>query len=135
MVSASTPDELRWIEERTGCVLTRNARGITARDTRGVRGVVAYDAWTEASVQAHMAVEAPIVWRSLVRPAFAYPFLQAGRRVLVGVIPSHNRKSVEMAKALGFREMHRIRDGWTEGDDLLLLEMRREDCRWIQEAA
>ena len=132
IVTAATPDEFGWIEERTGCILTRNARAIAARDSQGIRGMVAYDAWTEAGAQAHMAVDAPIVWRSLLRPAFEYPFQQLGKNLLMGVIPAHNRKSVEMVKALGFREAHRIQGGWDAGDDLVLFELRRDECRWIQ---
>jgi hypothetical protein len=132
-VTAAGPAELLWLELRTGCVLTRNATGIAAIDKAGlVRGVVAYDEWTPGSVQAHMAVDAPIVWRSLLGPAFAYPFVQSNREKLLGVIRSDNAKSLAMVKALGFKEAHRVVDGWERGVDLVLFEMRRETCRWIQ---
>ena len=124
---------LSWISERAHCALTADARGIAAVDARGnIRGMVAYDGWTENACQAHMAVDSPIVWRHLVRPAFQYPFLQAGKNVLVGVIPSHNERSVEMTRALGFIEKHRIADGWAPGDDMIVFEMRRSECRWLE---
>lgn len=94
--------------------------------------MVAYDCWTESTVQAHMAVTTPIAWRSLRGPAFDYPFQQCGKLKVLGVIPAHNRKSLRMAESLGFREAYRIEDGWAEGDDLVLVEMRRDECRWIQ---
>ena len=104
MVRAASPESLRWIEARTGCVLTREAKGIEAVDARGVvRGQVAYDCWTPMSCQCHMAVDTPVAWRSLVRPAFEYPFRQAGKSVIMGVIPAGNARSVHLAKRLGLR--------------------------------
>lgn len=136
MVRAASPESLRWIEARTGCVLTREARGIEAIDSRGVvRGQVAYDNWTENAVQAHMAVDTPVAWRALVKPAFEYPFTQSGKSVIMGVIPAGNARSVHLAKRLGLRETYRVRDGWANGEDLVVLEMRRDECRWLQEAA
>lgn len=132
-VRASHPSRFAWLEQRTGCVLTRNARAIEAVDGEGrVRGMVGYDGWTENAVQAHMAVETPSVWRSLLRPAFSYPFLEAGKGLLLGVIPAHNGRSVRLVRRLGFRMAHEVRDGWAQGDSLLLFEMRRDECKWLQ---
>lgn len=123
---------LSWLEERVGTPLTPEARGIVAVDATGrVRGMVAYDGWTESAAEAHMAVDAPAAWRALVRPAFVYPFLQAGRRVLLGRIRASNTASLRMAMHLGFAELARVRDGAREGEDLVLVQMRREDCRWL----
>jgi RimJ/RimL family protein N-acetyltransferase len=66
-----------------------------------------------------------------VRPAFEYPFIEAGREVLVGIIPAWNRRSLTMAKRLGLRETHRIRDGFDRGVDLVVLEIRKNECRWL----
>lgn len=130
-ISATRPEELGWIRIRTGVVLSPSAKGIKATDRLGViRGMVAYDCWTPNSVTAHMAVDTPIAWRSLVRPAFAYPFQTRG--LILGIIRSSNVRSVETAERLGFTLAHRVRDGYATGDDSLLFEMRREDCRWIQ---
>lgn len=133
-VQPAGADGLRWIAEKTSCVLTPSARGIEAVDEAGrIRGVVAYDGWTPNSVQCHMAVDTPVAWRVLVRPAFGYPFRQAGKSVIVGVIPAGNARSIHLAKRLGLRETYRIRDGWAPGEDLVVLEMRREECRWLSD--
>ena len=94
--------------------------------------MVGYDGWTENAVQAHMAVEAPSVWRRLLRPAFSYPFEEAGKGLLLGVIPSHNARSAQFARRLGFRLAYEVLDGWAAGDALLFFEMRRDECRWLQ---
>lgn len=133
-VQAGHGEAFAWIEERTGCVLTRNARAIEARDAAGrIRGVVAYDGWTENAVQAHMAVDAAVVWRSLLPAVFEYPFVEAGKGLLLGVIPEGNKRSWGMARRLGFREAYRVKDGWATGEDLIVHEMRRDECRWLKE--
>lgn len=135
-VQAGHAEAFAWIEERTGCVLTRGARAIEARDASGrIRGVVAYDGWTENAVQAHMAVDSPVVWRSLLPAVFEYPFLEAGKGLLLGIIPAGNTRSCGMARRLGFREAYRVRDGWDVGEDLVVHEMRRADCRWLKQEA
>lgn len=133
MIAAGHSEAFEWIESRTGCVLTRAARAIKAVDSSGrIRGVIAYDCWTETGVQAHMAVDSPVVWRSLVRPAFAYPFLEVGKSLIMGVIPADNERSCRMARRLGFRESSRVVDGWDTGVDLVIHTLRRHECRWLE---
>lgn len=116
-------------------MLTAQARTIQATDAKGrIRGVVAYDMWTPNACQAHMAADSAIAWRSLLGPAFSYPFEEAGRRLLLGIIPAHNARSVALVRRFGFREAYRVKDGWGPGDDLLVFEMRREECRWLSPA-
>ncbi|QSQ14045.1 hypothetical protein [Myxococcus landrumensis] len=134
-VEAGHAAALRWLQERTGCVLTGTAKAVQAVDDTGrIRGVVGYDMWTVNAVQLHMAVDSPIVWRHLLRPALEYPFLQAGRSVLLGIIPASNMRSCAMARAAGFVESHRVRDGWAVGEDLVVHELRREDWRQSRKA-
>ena len=122
-----------WLEARTGCVLTRDARGLCHRNRAGmVRGVVAYDYWTEAACQVHFAFASPIALRHLLKPGFRYPFLETNRQLLLGFIRESNGHSVKLAKHLGFKLGRHIQDGWAPGEALLLLEMRRRDCRWLE---
>lgn len=131
-VVAALPHDFGWIQQRTGCGRTAGFKAIKAVDDSGrILGMVGYDGWTENAVQAHMAVETPIAWRALTGPAFAYPFLEAGKSVILAIIPASNARSVKLARRFGFRETYRVRDGWAVGEDLVLLEMRREECRWL----
>lgn len=133
-VVAATRDDFAWLVERTQCGVTEGFRAIKAVDAEGrTRGMVGYDAWTENAVQAHMAVDSPMAWRTLLRPAFAYPFEECGLGLILAVIPADNAKSVRLAKHFGFQEVWKLRDGWAAGVDLMFLEMRRDDCRWLKE--
>jgi hypothetical protein len=129
---ATTPEALAWLEARTGLFLSRAAEGVAAVDTRGlIRGVVAFEGWTKNACQAHMAADAPIAWRVLLRAAFEYVFEQAGKGVIFAAIPAHNIPSLRFAKHVGLVEVYRLRDGWDAGDDLVELELRKEHCRWL----
>lgn len=133
-VESANREDFIWLQQRTSCGMTDGFRAIKCVDESGrIRGMVGYDGWTENACQCHMAVDSPTAWRALVRPAFEYPFQQAGRRVIIGLIPAGNARSVHLAKRLGLRETYRVRDGWALGEDLVVLEMRREECRWLQQ--
>lgn len=109
-----------------------DVRGIVALDAQErVRGGILYEGWTASGVQAHMAAETPIAWRCLLRPAFAYPFVECGRRSISGYIAERNRSSRRMAKRLGFAEVARIRDGHAVDDDWIVVVMHRELCPWL----
>lgn len=124
--------ELSWVEQRASCTLSSNATGIkVVRKDGSIAGMVAYDSWTKNSVQAHMAVESPIAWRALAPETFRYPFEQVGIGVILGVIPAYNQKSLTMAKRLGLVETYRVPNGWDTGVDLVLLELAKENCRWL----
>ena len=140
-VRAAPKTDWRWLVDRTGCALTTDFAAIEAiqllpgfpedREAYRVRGMVGYCNTTKTAIQLHMAVDAPCVWRKLLVPALAYPFLQADKRICLGVIPANNPKSIRFTQHVGFREVHRIRDGWDEGEDLVFLELRREECRYL----
>lgn len=131
-VEAARYHELEWLVARTGYAPTQGARAIKATDGEGrIRGMVAFDGWTPASVQAHIALDTPVAWRSLLVPTFDWAFNQLGKRLMVGTILGDNARSLKLATSCGFREVHRVRDGWNVGVDLVFLELRREECRFI----
>lgn len=121
-----------WIAERTGVVLTTSARGVKVVDSAGrTRGVVAFDDWTPNAVTAHIASDTPIAWRKLLPAALHYVFGLVGLGVLVAQVASSNIRSLAFVEAAGFRRLTSIRDGIRVGVDLVLFEMRRENCGFL----
>jgi RimJ/RimL family protein N-acetyltransferase len=132
LVCAAPQEHLKWLAERTQCALTDDFRAIEAVDSSGaIRGMVGYGGWMPNSVQMHIALDTAVAFRALLYPAFDYVFEQAARGVALGVIPACNTRSLALAKHAGFREVYRVREGWAAGSDVVLLEMRREECRWL----
>ncbi len=134
-VFSMPPEALGWLCERAGCAWTPNLRAIWAIDKHGkIHGAVGFDGWLGNAAQMHIALENPLALRALIRPAFDVIFNQAGKDIAMAVIPSHNERSLRMVTHAGFRVAYRLKDGWAPGDDMILLEMRREDCQWLEEA-
>lgn len=126
--TAAQPPDLLWLVERAAHPLSPRATAIKAVDTSGrIRGMVAFDDWWPNSCHVHMAVETPIAWRALIPACAIYPFEQLGLGVLIACVLSTNARSLRMTLALGFRETHRVRDGYAPGVDLVFHEIRRED--------
>jgi hypothetical protein len=122
------PEHLAWLSAKARTVLSPNATGIVAMDGGRMVGGVAYDLWTANSVFAHMAVDVPVAWRRLLPAVFQYPFRTHG--IILGSIRADNTASLRMARHLGFRVIHRVADGYEQGVAMVLIEMRREECRW-----
>lgn len=132
LVRAAPPEHFEWLIARAGCAVTSGLRAIEAVDAKGrIHGMIGYDLWTPNSVQLHQAVETPIAWRSLIKPGFEYPFIQCGKGLLLGLTPSSNERALAMNRRLGFRETHRVKDACAVGEDLVVFEMRKEECRWL----
>lgn len=144
-VQAARPEHFSWLVQRTSVELSANFRAIEALDdipgfcqrcgqVHGcIRGMVGYNGWTESGVSMHVAIETPGALKAIIRPAFEYPFIEGGKQYVMGITPGDNAKALKFNKHVGFRETYRVKDGWSKGVDLVLQEMRREDCRWIRD--
>jgi RimJ/RimL family protein N-acetyltransferase len=94
-------------------------------------GGFTYEKFNGASIVMHVRSFDPH-WLSqdLLWVAFHYPFVQLGCKMALGFIRSSNQKALAFVNKLGFKEEHRIRDACPHGD-LVVLTMRREECRWL----
>jgi RimJ/RimL family protein N-acetyltransferase len=96
-------------------------------------GGVIYQGFTQASIGIHCASYSPYWFnRDMFWIVFNYPFEQLNVAKLIGQVPSRNLKSLEFCLKLGFKEETRVADVFPDGEDLLVLSMRREDCRWLK---
>jgi hypothetical protein len=126
------PEHYPWIAKRASLVIGSQFRAIEAIDSNGrVHGAVGYDGWTPGAVCVHVALDHPAALRHLLKPGFRIPFDEFGRKVVLATVLSSNARSLALVTSLGFIESHRIVDGWSEGVDMVLFEMRRGNCRWL----
>jgi RimJ/RimL family protein N-acetyltransferase len=133
LVTKATADDFAWLETRASCVVSSTFKAIKAVDEQGrIHGMVGYDAWTPNSVIMSIALENPAAFRALLRPMFDYPFNQAGRGIALAYIVATNSRSVKLTEHVGFTLATRLRDGWEPGVDMLVYEMRKENCRWLR---
>ena len=100
-----------------------------------IKGMVGYDNSTPNSIEIHFAVEGPMAIRALVRPAFQYPFEQGSKNILIGRISADKARALDFVFRLGFHTAYRVRSGWAEGIDLVFVQMRKSECRWLDRKA
>jgi RimJ/RimL family protein N-acetyltransferase len=122
------------VADRAGAPFNPNTDICIARVEDGeLWGGVTYTGYTGASIQMHMAGFVPR-WadRAFLWAAFHYPFVQIGCRKVFGQVPESNTKALEIDKRLGFKEVARIEDVFSDGA-CIILALAREDCRWLKQ--
>lgn len=135
-VGPAHPSHYEWLQKRIDIQIGPEFRAIEAVDAAGrVHGMVGFGGWTPNAVSLHFALDNPAALRSLLRPAFGIAFKDAGKGLAVATVLSTNARSLAVVPRIGFRETYRIRDGWAVGVDLVIFEMRRNECRWIADNA
>jgi len=88
-----------------------------------------YRDWNGVAVEAQIAADRPLVL-SFVRAIFDYPFQQLGASKIYVTVQAANAKSLDLAHRMGFAEEARLKDA-SPGGDLIILTLRREDCRFL----
>jgi hypothetical protein len=130
------PEEYAWLVERAGCDITTGYKAIKFVDEVGkIHGMVGYGNWTANAVVLTIALDNPAALREVLKWGFRYPFEQCGRRIALAVVRGNNKRSLSLCSKVGFREVYRVKDGIDVGEDMVFFQMRREDCRWISQAA
>jgi len=118
-----------WICENLPLSLSEDLRGIIAVDVdkqERIAAVILYG-WTENSVMAHVIIKNPMVLRhGLIKEFKRYVFDVCKRSIVIGTVPSDNHKALRFDTHLGFKEIHRIKDGYEIGNDIVIMEMRSD---------
>jgi ribosomal protein S18 acetylase RimI-like enzyme len=96
--------------------------------------VVAYNGFNYRICSMHVAGDGGRwIDRQMLRVCFDYVFRQCDRVAVYGQVASNNMPALRLDTHLGFKEVHRIKDAVADGVDLVILEMRRENCRWLKD--
>jgi hypothetical protein len=132
MVIPANPALFPWLTSRAQSNASQDMKAIACIGNDGkIHGMAGFDGWTPNSVVLTIALDSPIAFKRLVWALFHYAFVQANRGVALATVRGSNRRSLKLCKHVGMKEVYRVRDGITVGEDLVVFEMRREDCRWI----
>jgi len=133
VIEYSNPTHLETIANAANVLPNRAYDTCISRSKDGrLLGGVIYTNYTGASITMHTAGFDPAwVNRDMLWVCFHYPFVQLKCNKLFGQVPAWNVKALEFDLHLGFKEECIIRDVYPEGD-MILLSMRKEDCRWLK---
>jgi hypothetical protein len=107
------------------------AFGTVSPQTTSLLGVVAFNGFWGHVCTMHTAGEGNWVTRQLIWRSFDYPFRQLNLQAVLAPVAASNARALKFDQRLGFREVHRIIDGWDKGDDLVILQLLRADCHWL----
>lgn len=133
IIRSATPEEIDAVALAMSYCPSRDVRSVAMFERGALLACVLYDFWTYNSVNMHVYSSTPLILNSqFLKEVFKYPFTH-GRNVLIVTTPADSKDSLKFSATLGFKETYRVKDGWKEGIDLIVKEMRKHECRWVQE--
>ena len=99
-----------------------------------IRWVIGYNNFLGRSVQVHLGSIKGLQTRpkQLLHAAFDFPFNVLHVDLLIGIINSVNKRMVDVAFKLGFREKTRWENMHDNNGDIIVFEMHKKDCRWLR---
>jgi RimJ/RimL family protein N-acetyltransferase len=102
------------------------------RDGELVAGVL-YEGWNGVNIWMHVAAAPGKRWmtREYLRYCFYYPFVELGCRRVSGCVEASNEQARRFDEHLGFRQEAVMQGAASDGGDLILYVMRREECRYV----
>lgn len=98
-------------------------------------GGVVYDCYTGSNVMMHVASGGNKNW---LHPAylyfcFAHPFNTLKCNVITGLVREDNKQALDFDINLGFKHTGRLPQACSDGTDILILTMLKQDCRYLKD--
>lgn|SRR3982751_3939862 len=133
MITPGTLEHAKAVAKAAGVFFNPEYDHTIMRVERGeLYGGLIYQGYTGASIRAHIAGFRPRwIDKDMLWMIFHYPFEQLGVGKIFGHVHSTNLKALDFNRRLGFIEEARIAGVYRDAD-LVILSMRREDCRWLK---
>jgi RimJ/RimL family protein N-acetyltransferase len=100
------------------------------RDGELVGGVL-YEGFNGPNIWMHCAGVGNWITKSLLKAAFAYPFVQLGVSNVWGWVDASNAKARRLNEHLGFTQQTVI-PGAAKDGDVIIYRMTREGCRFLR---
>ena len=92
-----------------------------------------YNMYSGPSICMHVAAEPGKLWltREYLFRSFAYPFLQLKCHRVTGLVRVDNLAAQKLDEHLGFVREGVLRRGASDGTDMIIYGMLRDECRWL----
>lgn len=101
------------------------------REGELVAGVV-YEGYNGVNVWMHVAIAPGARFtRGYIRYCFHYPFIELGCKRISGYVEANNEAARRFDEHIGFKQEAVLKGAATDGGDVILYVMRREDCRYV----
>lgn len=128
------PIAWEWFQERLPVDLTVRTQGVVAMNEEGeILAVTIWDSWTHTSAVGHFVIEdSSVIGEGYIHECCEYFYNTAGMDIMLTTVRGSNEKTLRFLKAVGFTEKHRVKDGFMFGEDLVIHEMRKDECGYIE---
>ena len=126
--------EWKWVKALTNVVMCEDSEGIVCYDDDGlmVAACVA-DTFSKDACSVHLAIANPLAIRAgLFNQCADYLFGTRERKRLFGQVPASNKKAIKLNKHLGYTVVATIPNGICEGEDLVVMCLEKENCKYVK---
>src|SRR5262245_17256307 len=98
--------------------------------------VVGLDSWLGHTCQMHVAFAAGWNYspRIMLQTVFKHAFDTNKRKLVLGIVNSNNEAALRYDRHLGFKELWRLPEMHNDGGDIVVMGMKREECRYLHDA-
>lgn len=123
---------ITWAAEKIGFEPRPDVKAMGWKVNGVIRAVVLWDGFSECDCNIHVASDGNPHWlsRPFLAAAFMHPFVQWKLKRVTGLVPAKNTAALRFDLHLGFVKEGYLRKALPD-DDLILLGMLREECRFI----
>lgn len=129
-------NEWLWFKSRTGTMLCEDTAGIVAyeSDNGDILAACVGDNFSRYNCNVHIALDNRMVLRHrFLEQAFHWLFIQNGLNRVFGPITGNNERALRFVRHIGFEEVARVPHGAGEGVDTVVMEMKAENCQWLNQ--
>lgn len=123
-----------FCKERMPLSLVAGMKGLgLEKDGELVAGVI-YEGYNQHNVWMHVAAEPGAKWlnRDFLRYSFHYPFVELGCKRVSGYVEASNSQARRFDEHLGFKQEAVLQGAASDGGDVILYVMWRNDCRYLE---
>lgn len=126
------PEISAYVAMKTGSCFGQHT-SIGWSDETGIKAGLVYENWNGRNIFMHAAAEHGAVWmtRGSLYTMFAYPLIQCGCSRVTTWVEESNLASRRLVEHVGFVEEARLKGCASDGSDVILSVMTRENCRFL----
>jgi RimJ/RimL family protein N-acetyltransferase len=131
-ITTENQDYLRaWVERILFQKFGEEAKFIGQEKDGNLVAVVVFTNFIPNACAMHIAsVGDNWMSKDLLWACFDYPFNKLEKKVILATMEASNEEAIKLNRHLGFQDKALIEDAHENGD-LLLMAMRKEDCKWL----
>ena len=119
-----------WVAEKANIYINQDCQGIGYLSNGKLIAGVSYERYTGKSIMVHQRVDSSVpkgFWFAVVD----YPFSDLGVKHLIGLVDSTNQKAIKINLKMGFKVEATIADAGSDGGDLLIMKMSKDNCKLL----